>query len=65
MSYPMSHKIDMRHKYTSADDTDIRKTFQRVRENAEAKNQPVVDADLIPAGTAAWNDTGISTAECH
>lgn len=56
MTYPMQHKIDMRHKYTPSDKTDIRITFERIR-NAANSNQPVLDADPVPAGAAKRSES--------
>ena len=64
MTHPLAHKIDMRHKYTSADNTDIRILFERVRNTANS-NKTVLAKSTVPDGTATGKIEGISTAECH
>jgi hypothetical protein len=50
----MAHKIIKRFPYTPAANTDIRATFAKARRDAEISRSPVLDANLIPAGTAQW-----------
>lgn len=40
--FPMAHKVDTSHPYTSHDATDIRKTFARVKKQQAAAPTPVV-----------------------
>lgn len=53
MTYPLAHKIIKRFPYTPANQTEIRATFAKARRDAEISRFPVLDADLVPAGTAA------------
>lgn len=64
MTYPMQHRIDMRHKYTSADKTDIRILFAKVRRDAANQANTVLDADPVPTGTAQREEPEFSRAEC-
>jgi hypothetical protein len=57
-------EVRARFKYMTANQTDIRILFQRVKDAANQAN-PVLDADPVPAGTATGQEPGISTAECH
>lgn len=42
MKYPKAHKIKKPFKYTPANNTDIRKTFERLKQEEKAKPKAVV-----------------------
>jgi hypothetical protein len=50
MTYPLAHKIDTRHPYVRAVDTDIRATFAKFQ-NAKTQSKPVLRT--VSVSTAA------------